>query len=88
MKRLNLFYLSIFKPLQRWSRKGLSFTLQGERAVDLDLHLFRGQPLSKDIILVDLWRNFSQKKFWSYLQYYRFAGIFQFLKMQKSHHEL
>lgn len=54
-------YLSIFVPLQCWGRKGLSSTLQGQCVVDLNLNLFGGQSLPRDIILIDLRGDWSQE---------------------------
>lgn len=47
-------YLSILVPLQCWGRKGLSSTLQGQCAVDLDLDLFGSKSFPWDIILIDV----------------------------------
>lgn len=60
-------YLSVLEPLQCWGRKGLSCTLEGQRAVDLDLDLFGCHSLPWNIILIDLRRNWGQETCLEYI---------------------
>ena len=54
--------LSVLEPLQGGHGDGLSFTLQRQGVVDLQLDLLRNQPLPWHVVLIDLGWNYGRRE--------------------------